>query len=157
MVPRRLGLSLSLALALVTADQASKALVTSLVAPGASLPLVPGLPYPAVTRVVNTGAAFGLLAGAGGILVPLTAALLAGLALLLAGRGRQPLLGRAGWTGAGLLLGGAAGNLVDRVRLGGVVDFVDVGFWPVFNLADVGVVAGALLLAWDWAGRRDAP
>src|SRR5262245_59619199 len=48
-------------------------------------------------------------------------------------------------TALGAALGGASGNLLDRVRRGGVVDFVDVGFWPVFNVADSGIVAGALL------------
>lgn len=146
-------LALILALALLSVDQASKALVSRLMAPGFHLPLVPGLPYPALTLVTNTGAAFGLLAGGQAILVPVTALILAILAWLLAGRAL--VMGRAGWAGIGLLLGGAAGNLLDRVRLGGVVDFVDLGFWPVFNLADVGVVAGALLLAWEWIGRRE--
>jgi signal peptidase II len=45
----------------------------------------------------------------------------------------------------GLALGGAAGNLLDLVQLGGVVDFIDLGFWPVFNLADVAIVAGVLI------------
>ncbi len=45
----------------------------------------------------------------------------------------------------GLALGGAAGNLLDLVKLGGVVDFIDLGFWPVFNLADVAIVAGVLI------------
>ncbi len=140
--------SLLPAVVLLAADQVSKALVTARLAPGASMPLLPGLPYPALTRVLNTGTAFGLLAGSAGLLVPLTAALLAALALFLTSRAAGLRLGPAGLAGAGLLLGGAAGNLVDRLRLGGVVDFVDLGFWPVFNLADVGVVAGALLLAW---------
>ena len=57
----------------------------------------------------------------------------------------------------GLQLGGAVGNLIDRIRLGEVVDFIDVGWWPVFNLADSSIVVGiAILLAIVWLGR-DAP
>jgi signal peptidase II len=52
----------------------------------------------------------------------------------------------------GLQLGGALGNLIDRINLGYVVDFVDIGFWPIFNLADLSIVAGVSILAyhlWD--------
>lgn len=51
--------------------------------------------------------------------------------------------------GLGAALGGATGNLLDRFRLGGVVDFVDLGVWPVFNLADVGIVLGAAVALWS--------
>jgi signal peptidase II len=63
----------------------------------------------------------------------------------------------------GCILGGAIGNLVDRVRLGWVVDFIDMGIgtarWPVFNVADSAVTLGVLLLAWNLArsGRVAAP
>ena len=48
----------------------------------------------------------------------------------------------------GLILGGAIGNLIDRVRLGYVVDFIDLRWWPVFNVADLGIVGGLLLAFW---------
>jgi signal peptidase II len=64
----------------------------------------------------------------------------------------------------GLILGGALGNLYDRLRLGEVIDFVDVGFathrWPVFNIADVAVTLGVFLLLLDYlrgSGERDEP
>jgi len=50
--------------------------------------------------------------------------------------------------GLGILLGGALGNLIDRVRLGAVVDFIDVPWWPTFNFADVAVVVGVALVVW---------
>lgn len=59
------------------------------------------------------------------------------------------------WAGAGLLVGGAVGNTVDRLTLGSVIDFLRVSGGPAFNLADVAIVAGALVLA--AAARRDAP
>ena len=68
---------------------------------------------------------------------------LLGLLVFLAGRGRA---GIAIWLPAGLLIGGALGNLADRVRDGAVTDFVDLPLWATFNLADVAIVAGVLLL-----------
>ena len=50
----------------------------------------------------------------------------------------------------GLLLGGSVGNLIDRLRLGYATDFIDVGFWPVFNLADSAIVVGAFILAYSF-------
>jgi len=55
----------------------------------------------------------------------------------------------AAFVGLGLIMGGAFGNIVDRVRLGSVVDFVDIVFWSVFNVADVAIVAGIALLLWE--------
>lgn len=54
----------------------------------------------------------------------------------------------------GLVLGGAAGNLLDRLRFGGVIDFLDFRVWPVFNLADSCITVGAVLMAWDLWVRR---
>ena len=50
--------------------------------------------------------------------------------------------------GLGVLLGGAVGNLIDRLRFGAVVDFVDVPWWPTFNVADVAIVVGVVLVVW---------
>jgi signal peptidase II len=58
-------------------------------------------------------------------------------------------------TGLGLVIGGALGNLVDRLRYGMVVDFLDFRVWPVFNLADSAIVAGAFLLAWEILKNAD--
>ncbi len=92
----------------------------------------------------NTGAAFGLFPGAGAVFVWVAAAVLVGiLGLYLRG---TPLAVPVA-AGLGLIAGGAAGNLLDRLCLGGAVDFIHVGRLPAFNLADVCLLAGAALLA----------
>lgn len=91
----------------------------------------------------NAGIAFGLWAD-GGRALPLLAAVCIVLLLLWGSRyARQS--GVVGWSLA-LLVGGALGNMVDRIRVGRVTDFIDVSFWPVFNFADACVVIGALML-----------
>jgi signal peptidase II len=101
----------------------------------------------AIHYVENTGVAFGLLQGQV-ILVTVLAIL---VVFFLVRMYRQT--GTASWTmavGCGLITGGAIGNLVDRVRLGYVVDFVEVSAWPKFNVADSAITVGALLLAWRY-------
>ncbi len=120
----------------VAADQAAKALVGSVLPVGASVPVIPGVL--ALTHVHNPGVAFSLLRD---VPASLPAALTAVLLALLFGRPRWvPPPAQAGLA---VLCGGAVGNLVDRVRIGAVVDYVDLRVWPVFNLADVAVTAGA--------------
>ena len=96
------------------------------------------------THVTNTGAAFGLFPS-GSLVFTLVALLVAGVIVLYNFRlpPGQLLLRVA----LGLQLGGALGNLIDRLRLGHVTDFLDFGTWPVFNLADASIVAGVTLLA----------
>ncbi len=120
-----------------------KALVVRTVPDGGGIALIPGVLW--LTYVRNTGIAFGLLSG-----IPLAVVVLAALTVVFlvvynGDRWRRDPLSRAA---AGLLLGGAAGNLSDRVRLGYVVDYLDLRVWPVFNLADTAVVCGAALLLW---------
>lgn len=67
------------------------------------------------------------------------------VALSLSGTGFE---GEAAWWGVGAALGGAAGNLLDVLRRQSVRDFIDLGWWPVFNLADVGIVGGLVLAFW---------
>jgi signal peptidase II len=93
----------------------------------------------------NRGAAFGVLSGLAPILAAASLAILTGL---LAVYSRQ--LKPAHWqtVAIGLISGGALGNLIDRVRLGHVVDFVSVGPWPNFNVADSAITVGVLVLLW---------
>lgn len=125
-------------------DQASKALVLTHLAPGQSVPILGTFLTLRVER--NTGAAFGLL---GGTTVPLAALAVAICAALwyLSGRSRQP---GVAWS-LGLVLGGALGNLVDRIVRHGVVDFIDVRLFSVFNAADTAITLGALWLLWQIA------
>lgn len=96
-----------------------------------------------ITHVSNTGAAFGLFPG-GGTLFTVVAFIVAAVIIIYNFQlpGGQPLLRVA----LGLQLGGALGNLIDRLRLGHVTDFLDFGNWPVFNLADTAIVGGVAIL-----------
>jgi signal peptidase II len=119
----------------IALDQATKALVLAALAPVGSIPVIPG--FFSLTYVRNTGVAFGMFAGQGW-LVAVFMVVLAGVALWYA-RGMDWARCEPNIVG-GLLVGGAAGNLLDRWRLGHVVDFLDVYLgphhWPVFNVAD---------------------
>ena len=131
-----------LSLGILLLDQVSKHLVFLNLPYGESLSIWPG--FLALTHVHNFGAAFGLFAGQRWLFF---VAVFVTIAVLI--MWRKDIL-RAGplalWSCA-LLLGGALGNFLDRLRLGFVVDFIDVGFWPVFNVADSAIVVGALSLA----------
>ncbi len=137
-------------MAVFAADQFSKWLVLTRMTPGEEVPVIPGAFH--ITSSRNPGAAFGILQGQTFFFLAITVLLLAGIVFYARRLGSASPLLRLG---LGLAAGGAAGNLVDRLRFGTVVDFLDFGVWPVFNLADVAIVAGAFLLGFHlW---RDAP
>jgi signal peptidase II len=105
-----------------------------------------------IHRVQNSGIAFGLFSSATAIVTVLTAIAVGWMLVFFARSGaRHPILPAA----LGLLIGGSVSNLVDRVRLGHVTDFIDFGWWPAFNLADSFIVIGVavLLLALTSADR----
>lgn len=137
------------ALAAVAADQVTKHVVASELALNGEVRVVGPV---SIRHVHNSGIAFGLLASATPAIIVLTAVALAWMLAFFARSGaRHPALP----TALGLLSGGSLSNLVDRVRLGHVTDFLDLRFWPAFNLADVCIVAGvALLLATFLAPER---
>ena len=129
------------ALGVLAASQGVGWAVTDLVAPGEARVLVPGLL--SLSVVHNPGVAFGWFRD---VSPPLAVGLaLTVLAALFYNRSAWP--GRAAdqW-GFGLMVGGALANVVDRVRFGYVVDYIDVHVWPVFNLADAAIVVGVSLL-----------
>ncbi len=126
--------------AVVAVDQISKQLVVSNIERGTTVEL---LPFLELANTRNTGVAFGLASGISPGLIGAALVLLLGLLAYLSSRSRG---GWAIWLPAGLLLGGALGNLADRVREGAVIDFVDLPLWATFNLADVAIVAGVILL-----------
>ena len=135
------------ALAVVLADQLSKAWALSHLAGGGTQPLLPGLLQ--LQLVFNTGAAFSMLTGNTLLLGLVSAAVALGLAFWIQTARALP---RLQWLGLGLLLGGAIGNGLDRWRLGQVVDFlalVPINF-PVFNLADVAINLAVACLLIDW-------
>ena len=99
--------------------------------------------------VRNSGAAFGILPGQSfAFKIVAIVGILALVAIILLARRRFPyLISRGTTVGASLLLGGASGNLIDRLRFGQVTDFIDVGIWPTFNVADSAIVIGAIITA----------
>ncbi|MBX6377075.1 MAG: signal peptidase II [Clostridia bacterium] len=125
----------------LVADVASKAWIRRHFDVGESVPVVPGIFH--LTHVRNAGAAFGLLPGGRLLFLVVTiGVLLAAGYTLWRGTG-----GRWFRLALGLVMGGAAGNLMDRLRWGTVVDFLDFRVWPVFNLADAAIVSGSAILA----------
>jgi signal peptidase II len=127
----------------VAVDQGTKALATSLVDRGERVEV---LPFLAFENVRNKGVAFGLGDDISAVVVGATVVVLLGLLVYLASRSRT---GWLIWLPAALLIGGALGNLADRVRDGAVIDFIDLPLWPTFNLADVSIVVGVLLLLFE--------
>ena len=103
-----------------------------------------------IVHVHNTGAAFGLFQGYSfALTIVAIIGIIIILFLALSFSSRLPFL--SSWLGKlslGLMLGGAVGNLIDRLRLGYVTDFIDVGFWPAFNVADSAVTVGVLIFAY---------
>ena len=131
-------------------DQLVKHLVVSTMHLGQSLPVIKGIFH--ITYVLNPGAAFGMLEHQRWIFI-VVALLVVVLALVFYKHIQQEsLITRIG---AGLLLGGALGNLLDRIQSGLVVDFLDFRIWPVFNIADIAICGGAAMLIWDMWQRRN--
>lgn len=140
----------ALTLAVVAADQGTKALVRGTLPRGDRDPIFPGV---TLVNVRNRGVAFGLLDDGGALLIAFAVAAVLALLVFFAVNAARPLV----WLPIGLLLGGAAGNLVDRAREGAVTDFIDLPLWPAFNLADVAIVVGVVALFWVLEGPRDGP
>ncbi|MBC7237547.1 MAG: signal peptidase II [Chloroflexi bacterium] len=130
----------------VLVDQYTKHLVRQNIPLGASRGPFPWLePIITFTHVRNTGAAFGLFPNLSIVFVLIALAVIVGIALYYRQLAQAaPLLPIA----LGLQLGGAAGNLIDRLSQGYVTDFLDLHVWPVFNVADSAVVIGTALLAY---------
>jgi len=123
----------------LAADQIAKAVVEAQLVPGEEIDVLGPL---GLTLTHNRGVAFGLAGGTGAPLILVTLAALAVVVYLFARDPARPGM----WVATGLLAGGAIGNLVDRVRADAVTDFVDLSPWPPFNLADVAITAGVILL-----------
>jgi len=129
----------ALAALVLAADQIAKAVIEAQLVPGQDVDVLGPL---GLTLSHNTGVAFGLAGGAGAPLVVVTLVALAVVVYLFARNPTRPGM----WVAAGLLLGGAIGNLVDRVRADAVTDFIDLPPWPPFNLADMAITAGVVVL-----------
>ena len=137
----RAGLVLAVVLA---ADQLTKALVRSSLEVGERREV---LPFLDLVRVNNEGIAFGAFGGGQALVIVALVAALSGLVVFFVLHADR----RAIWLATGLLLGGALGNVIDRVRDGAVTDFLKLPHWPAFNVADIAITAGvvALVLSLD--------
>jgi signal peptidase II len=122
-------------------DQATKALIVQRMYLYDSIPVMPGIF--SITRIHNSGIAFGLFPGMPDVFKVVTAISVLIVFYFFLSTKPQTLLLTAS---CGLIMGGAVGNLIDRFRLGYVVDFIHFSFWPAFNVADSAVTVGVTLL-----------
>lgn len=143
MFRRRALLFAGTALGVIVVDQVTKALVRSGMAIGQSRPIVDGVLW--LTRVHNTGAAFGMFSQQRPMLIAIAIVVLAIIGYVAFHLRPRSLAAR---TALALIAAGAVGNLIDRVVLHGVTDFLDLGWWPVFNVADMSLDIGVAILVW---------
>ncbi|MGE5582343.1 MAG: signal peptidase II [Bacillota bacterium] len=126
---------------IVALDQISKLIIQARMAPLQSFPLIGG--WFSLTYVANYGAAFGIMQSQTLLLIGITVGV---VALVWFSRRQVWHYPRLLQVGLAVALGGAVGNLCDRVRLGYVVDFFDFHIWPVFNIADIAIITGVGLI-----------
>jgi signal peptidase II len=160
-VKRFVWFFVGLAGGILVLDQVTKALVSAALRLHESRPIIPG--FLSLTLVHNTGAAFGILAGersplrTGFFLIVSVVAM--GFVLWLIWRLRPEQKVEA--VALSLVFGGAVGNVIDRIRFGKVIDFIDVFYrsyhWPAFNVADAAISVGVFLLFWCLILRKDRP
>jgi len=122
-------------------DQLTKLIIIKNFVPGESLVVIDG--FLKLTYVQNFGAAFGILQGKSWFLLICAIALVAGIVIY---QYKQQISGITNVVLA-IIVGGAVGNLLDRCIYGYVIDFFDLGWWPVFNIADIAIVSGGIILA----------
>ncbi|MBI3772300.1 MAG: lipoprotein signal peptidase [Gammaproteobacteria bacterium] len=147
-----------LSVAVIALDQITKNIVVSMLPPYSPVELLPGLNF---MLAYNTGAAFSFLADAGGwqrwFFVTLALAVSVFIVLWIK---RLTVAERWVVVGLTLVLGGALGNVWDRIVIGHVVDFIDVYYeqwhWPAFNIADSAITVGVVLLLIDGLRRKNA-
>jgi len=132
--------ALACASLVMAVDQITKQIAVAAVDPGHPKQIIFGVDF---TNVRNRGVAFGLLGGGGDVVVVITIATIAFLLGYFVRHASRPGL----WLVVGLVVGGALGNLADRVRIGAAIDFIDAPVWPAFNFADIAIVGGVAWLA----------
>jgi signal peptidase II len=132
----------------VALDQATKALVRANVEIGDSDGVFPGVE---IVHVRNEGVAFSRFSGGGTIVTIIVAAALVALLAYFVTHLHKPLV----WLPTGMLLGGALGNIIDRVRDGAVTDFIKLPGWPAFNVADISITFGVVVLLYVTERPRD--
>lgn len=132
-----------LSLIVLILDQVSKILVLNYLKDPGEIPIIRNIFH--LTYVENRGAAFGVLQNQKWFFVILTIAIIGGIIFYFRKDRNYP---KAMMVGLSLIVGGAIGNLIDRVLYGFVVDFFDFRIWPVFNIADSAIVIGQILVAY---------
>ena len=140
----RAGLVLGVVLLI---DQVTKALVRGGVDRGSEDPILPGLK---LVYVRNEGVAFGIAAGGRTLVIVLISIALLALVLYFSRHLAKPLI----WLPTGLLIGGAVGNVIDRIRDGAVTDFLKIPWWPAFNVADIAITLGVIALVFVLEGKE---
>ena len=138
----------AVAVVVIVLDQATKALVRSSIRVGETDGVFPGLD---LVHVRNEGVAFSRFSGGGTIVTVIVAIALVALIAYFVTHLHKPLV----WLPTGMLLGGALGNIIDRARAGAVTDFIKLPAWPAFNLADVSITFGVIVLLYVTEFRRD--
>ena len=133
----------------IALDQATKALVRHNVEIGERKDVFPGID---IVHVQNQGVAFNQLGGGGTLVAIVVGIALVALLAYFATHLHKPLV----WLPTGMLLGGALGNIIDRIRYGAVTDFIKLPAWPAFNLADTSITLGVLVLLYVIERPRDA-
>jgi signal peptidase II len=136
---RTVGRAALVAVVVIVADQVTKAIVRSEIQPGETVDVLPGID---LIHTKNTGVAFSMFSGGGPLVVIVAIIALAALVGFFISHLDRRLV----WLPTGLLVGGAAGNLIDRIRLGSVTDFIKFPHWPAFNVADIAVTFGVIAL-----------
>ncbi|MHB1455992.1 MAG: signal peptidase II [Armatimonadota bacterium] len=132
-----------IAISILVLDQLSKYLILSKYSLGISAPIIHNVFHISLLR--NNGGAFGIMQSLPWILLFVSAAATVMIVVMLKNKASIPkVVGIA----LALQLGGALGNLIDRIRLGYVVDFIDLMIWPIFNVADIAITVGVLILAY---------
>jgi signal peptidase II len=144
-----IGRALAVAAAVLVVDQITKHLVVNGIPQGQVEDFIPGIRF---VDVRNSGVAFGFLSGGGVIVLLLVLAALCALVVYFLVHPTRRWL----WLPTGLLLGGALGNLIDRLANGSVTDFVKLPLWPAFNVSDMAITFGVLALLWVLEGPRRA-
>jgi signal peptidase II len=142
--------ALAVVAAILILDRLTKRAVVSGIAVGDVHKFLPGVN---LVHVRNDGIAFGFFAGGGALVLVLTLVALTALLVYFALRPARPWL----WLPVGLLVGGALGNLIDRLANGFVTDFIKLPLWPAFNVADMAITFGVLALLYVLEGRRGEP
>jgi signal peptidase II len=131
----------------IALDQITKHTIGAGIAVGEQKKFLPGV---TLVHVRNTGVAFSLFSGGGTLVLVFTLVALAVLVVYFVRRPDKPWL----WLPTGMLTGGAIGNLIDRIANGAVTDFIKLPHWPAFNVADMSITFGVLVLLWVLEGPR---